>query len=74
MCMPSSATPSAWCRRSPGHLRTVPASASFDADRVVTLAASVGVAVQSLARFCAEEPALFPVILGFGGIGARRRS
>ncbi|WP_426515754.1 PLP-dependent aminotransferase family protein [Diaminobutyricibacter sp. McL0618] len=50
------------------HLCIVPSGASFDADRVATLAASVGVAVQSLARFCAEEPTRPGLILGFGGV------
>ena len=50
------------------HLCIEPVGAALDADRVATLAASVGVAVQSLARFCAEKPGRPGLILGFGGI------
>ncbi len=50
------------------HLCIQPVAGAPDADRVVRQAASVGVAVQSVARFCAEAPARPGLILGFGGI------
>ncbi len=50
------------------HLCVEPAHSGFDADRVVAQAATVGVAVQSIGRFCAVEPARQGLVLGFGGI------
>ena len=52
------------------HLCIQPTRPGLDADRVVSLAASVGVAVQSIGRFCAEEPATPGLVLGFGGIAS----
>ena len=49
------------------HLCIRPADTDFDAERVVALAASVGVAVQALSTFCAED-AQPGLILGFGSI------
>jgi GntR family transcriptional regulator/MocR family aminotransferase len=52
------------------HLCIQPTRPGLDGDRVVALAASVGVAVQSIGRFCAEEPPMPGLVLGFGGIAA----
>lgn len=50
------------------HVCVEPVAGDLDADRVSLHAASVGVAVQSLARFCAATPARAGLVLGFGGI------
>ncbi|WP_345761433.1 PLP-dependent aminotransferase family protein [Diaminobutyricibacter sp. McL0608] len=49
------------------HLCIRPADTDFAAERVVALAASVGVSVQALSTFCADE-AQPGLILGFGSV------
>jgi GntR family transcriptional regulator/MocR family aminotransferase len=52
------------------HLCLEPTGPGFEADRVVELAASVGVAVQSIGLFSADRPATSGLVLGFGSIAS----